>query len=147
VGTDIPTWRRGGSVLVMDDEELVRDVACRLLRRLGFEAQGVADGQAAIQAYMQAKEAGQPYDVVIMDLTVVIGMGGREACRRLLCFDQEARVILSSGYSTDHIMLHHRNYGFIGALAKPYSAMELAEAVKNAMTSQHLAAASHMNQT
>src|SRR5205807_7815209 len=59
-----------GRVLLMDDEDMVRKVTSQMLRQLGYSVDGAADGVEVIELYRKAKEAGQPYDVVIMDLTI-----------------------------------------------------------------------------
>ena len=75
----------------------------------------------------------EPYNVVIMDLTVSGGMGGKEAVRQLREIDPAARVIVSSGYYTDPIMTNHRAYGFDGVVPKPYQIDELGRAVKEVL--------------
>jgi DNA-binding NarL/FixJ family response regulator len=77
--------------------------------------------------YRQAREAGEPFDVVIMDLTIPGGMGGKEAIKSLLALDPNARAIVSSGYADDPVMARHAEYGFIGRLAKPYTKNALCE--------------------
>ena len=62
---------------------------------------------------------------VILDLTIPGGMGGVEAARQILAIDQEAKLIVSSGYSFDPVMAGYQKYGFCGAVAKPYKASEL----------------------
>jgi two-component system, cell cycle sensor histidine kinase and response regulator CckA len=117
----------GGRVLVMDDEEQVRELALRMVARLGFEGHGVRDGEAAVTAYREALSAGQPFDLVVMDLTVTGGMGGKDAVRGVLALDPAARVIVSSGYSNDPVMAFHRQYGFAAVLAKPYRMGQMRE--------------------
>lgn len=114
-----------GRVLVMDDEDILRDVAVDILRTIGYEAAAVRDGSEALEAYRGAMSAGRPYDVVIMDLTVPGGMGGREAVRKLLEMDPGARVIVSSGYSNDPVMADYRKHGFVDVIAKPYRMRDL----------------------
>jgi CheY-like chemotaxis protein len=114
-----------GRLLVMDDEQTVADVTCAMARRLGYETTSVPDGEAALTAYVQAATEQRPFDLVIMDLTVPGGMGGREAVQRLHEIYPDARVIVSSGYSDDASMAEYAQCGFIASLAKPYTMQEL----------------------
>jgi PAS domain S-box-containing protein len=118
-----------GRVLVMDDEDLVRSVAGEILITLGYEVGYAKDGNEAIAAYQQALEDRRPFDIVIMDLTVPGGMGGREAVRRLHAIAPGAKVVVSSGYSLDPIMAEYRHYGFCGVIEKPYSAHQVSETI------------------
>jgi PAS domain S-box-containing protein len=114
-----------GHVLVMDDEEAIRDLSIKRLRICGCSGEPAVDGDDAIEKYVAARKAGNPFDIVIMDLTIPGGTGGREAIHRLLAIDPDAKVIVSSGYSTDPIMAHYRDYGFRGRLVKPSLMTEL----------------------
>ncbi|HMY37268.1 MAG TPA: response regulator, partial [bacterium] len=78
------------------------------------------DGTDAIRAYTAARDAGVPYDVVIMDLTIPGGMGGKETIKKLLEIDPNVRAVVSSGYSNDPIMADHKSYGFKGYIIKPF---------------------------
>src|SRR5450830_1937931 len=114
-----------GRLLVMDDEQTVADVTCAMARRLGCETTAVPDGEAALTAYAQAVTDQHPFDLVIMDLTVPGGMGGREAVQRLHELYPDARVIVSSGYSDDASIAEYAQRGFIASLAKPYTMEQL----------------------
>jgi CheY-like chemotaxis protein len=114
-----------GRILVMDDEEIIREVVGALLKHLGYSVDYARDGLETLQVYQQAKESGKPFDSVLMDLTIVDGMGGRETIERLLQLDPDVKAIVSSGYSTDPIMSRFRDYGFVAALDKPYKLNEL----------------------
>lgn len=117
-------------VLVMDDEEIVREVAVEFLGHLGYEAVAVEAGEDALESYRAAKSSGRPFSIVIMDLTIPGRMGGKEAVRRLLELDPSARAVVSSGYSTDPVMADHRKHGFRGVIAKPYRIRELREVIE-----------------
>lgn len=117
----------GKKILMMDDEDLVREGTANVLGYLGYQAEFAQDGAEAIELYKQAKAAGAPFDVVILDLTVQGGMGGKEAIRQLLMLDDQVKAIVSSGYSHDPVMADFREHGFCGVLAKPYTIEELSK--------------------
>jgi PAS domain S-box-containing protein len=129
---------RGGRVLFMDDEEPILRMAERLMKRMGLEFESVADGKEAIERYRAAKEAGRPFDLVVMDLTIPGGMGGREAISVLRAYDPGVRAIVSSGYSSDLAMADFRKHGFRGMVAKPYDISELASIIRNVMDDSDL---------
>ncbi len=117
-------------ILVMDDEQGVRDIAGRLLNHIGYtDIEFAADGAAAIKLYKAAMKSGRPFAVAILDLTIAGGMGGEEAIKKLLKIDPGVRAIVSSGYADDPVMAAYRNYGFSGMVAKPYSLTELGKAM------------------
>ena len=123
----------GQRILVMDDEEIVCSVVCRILELLGYEAETSSDGEKAIQMYTHAMEKGMRYDAVIMDLTIPGGMGGVEAVGRLLEMDPAARVIVSSGYSSHEVMADYKKYGFAGVVAKPFRINDLGLVLKEVL--------------
>ena len=125
--------KRSLRILVMDDEDIVCQVALSMLEHLGYEAEAFPDGESAVEAYRRSMEAGEPFDLVIMDLTVPGGLGGAEATRRILEIDPSARAIVSSGYSESPVMSSYRNYGFRGVMEKPYSLGRLKETVSSVL--------------
>ncbi len=114
-----------GKVLVMDDEELIRDVAGELIMALGHEVEVAANGEAAIDIYNRARAGGRPFDLVILDLTIRGGLGGIETKERLLAIDPEIKLVVSSGYSDNSMLSDHRMHGFRQCLRKPYRLEEL----------------------
>jgi PAS domain S-box-containing protein len=114
-----------GKILVVDDEEFIRDMVTRILTGSGYTVRCAADGARAIEMYKNEKELGKPFDAVLMDLTIRGGMGGKEAVKILRQIDPDVKVIVSSGYSNDPIMADHTGHGFSGRIAKPYRAGEL----------------------
>ncbi|MBA4373375.1 MAG: hypothetical protein C0402_11020 [Thermodesulfovibrio sp.] len=128
-----PLIRGKGRVLVMDDEEMVCNIAREILSEIGYEISIACDGQEALELYGTAQTSGIKFDLVIMDLTIPGGIGGREAVKKLLALDPEARVIVSSGYSNDPIMSDYQDYGFRGVITKPYRVADLAAAVHRAL--------------
>ena len=134
-GTPPQTMSMKGRVLFMDDEESIRQMAVFLLRRFGFEVTCVADGEEAVNVYRSAHEEGRGFALVIMDLTVPGGMGGKEALIRLRQIDPNVRAIVSSGYSSDPVLANYREHGFCGVAAKPYEVNDLARVLREALAS------------
>ncbi|MBU0728157.1 MAG: PAS domain S-box protein [Proteobacteria bacterium] len=118
-----------GRLLLMDDEEIVRDVASSMLSHLGYEVLSAENGEEAIVLYQQALDAGSPIDAVIMDLTIPGGMGGLETLKKLTEIYPDVKALVSSGYSNDPVMSNFAEYGFAGSVQKPYRLDELALAV------------------
>ncbi len=124
-----------GRILLMDDEELVRDTAAEMLRRIGYEVVLAQEGGEVIDLYKQAEESGRPFDAVILDLTVRDGMGGKETLQRLLKLDSKVRGIVSSGYPGNPVLVGFINYGFRGAIAKPYRMEEIGRVLRDVLGS------------
>ncbi|MFC1986654.1 ATP-binding protein, partial [Chloroflexota bacterium] len=117
--------RGKGRILVMDDEETIREFLYAELTEVGYEVQLTNDGVEAIEQYSEAKKTGKSFDAVILDLTVPGGMGGKEAIKKLLEIDPKVKAIVSSGYATDPIMAEYKKYGFKAMVTKPYSIEQL----------------------
>ena len=120
---------RTGRILVMDDEEMVGNITNQMLSRFGYDVEVAKDGAEAIELYKIAMDSGKPFEVVILDLTVKVGMGGKDAVKNLSAINPQAKAIVSSGYFNDPVMTDFRRYGFIGALPKPYTMKDLKEAL------------------
>ena len=122
-----------GTVMVMDDEKIIRAVSRSMLENGGYTAITVKDGEEALARYQQQMETGEPVDLVIMDLTIPGGMGGKVAVAKLLEIDPAAKVIVSSGYSNDPVVADYAAYGFTASVSKPYSLKELLETVQQVL--------------
>jgi PAS domain S-box-containing protein len=116
-----------GRILLMDDEEFVREIATELLKHLGYTVETANDGKEAIELYKKSMASGESYAAVIMDLTIPGGMGGKDAIQELKKLDPDVRTIVSSGYANDPILANFKEYGFDGMVPKPYRVEELAE--------------------
>ncbi len=116
---------RGGKILIMDDEEMIRNIAEEMIKTLGHEIELAEHGEEAIEKYKAAMESGNPFDIVILDLTIRGGMGGRETIDRLLAVNPKIMAIVSSGYSDDAVVSDYHKYGFSARLTKPYKLEEL----------------------
>lgn len=122
-----------GKILVMDDESIILDIAYNLLTALGYNVALAKDGSRAVELYQEAMVAGSPFSAVVLDLTVPGGMGGHEACTKLLALDPNVKAIVSSGYSNDPIMANFVKYGFISCIAKPYDVQRFGKAIHNVL--------------
>ena len=116
---------RSCRVLLMDDDEVIRNVATAMIETLGHEIEDVSDGEAAIESFKRARETDNPFDLVILDLTVRGGMGGEDALRILREIDPDVVAIVSSGYAASAAVARYKDYGFSAFLKKPYTIDEL----------------------
>ena len=124
---------RGGKILVMDDEEVIRDVSNALLTHLGYNVGVAVEGVEVIEMYEKAMKSEKPFEAVILDLTNKVGMGGAEAMAKLLEIDSDVKAIVTTGYSSDPIMNKFREHGFRGALPKPFNLDHLKTALQDAI--------------
>ncbi len=127
---DEETPVREGKILIMDDEHIIRVMLSKQLMGLGYEVETAKNGSEAIRLYENASRRGNPFDVVLMDLTIVVGIGGKEIIKRVLETDHEVRAIVASGYANHPVMANHKEYGFKGVLAKPHEIHELDEVLQ-----------------
>ena len=117
--------RHNARILIMDDEEAIREVANKILKKFGFRTELAEDGVKTIEMYKEALLKKDPYDVVIMDLTIPAGMGGKETIKYLLEIDPNVKAIVTSGYSNDMVINNYKDYGFQGVVSKPYKVEDL----------------------
>jgi len=118
-------------VLYMDDEEQVRDVAGQILEHLGYDVEFARDGAEAIELFRNGVASGTPYDLVVLDLTVPGGMGGREAMENIRAINPMVKAVVSSGYVNDALVRDYRKYGFSGVVAKPYSVEQFRKVIES----------------
>jgi CheY-like chemotaxis protein len=111
---------RTGRVLVMDDESALRRILTTCLIDVGYRVEQAPDGAKAVAEFEKARQSGDPFDAVILDLTVRGGMGGIDALERMKALDPSVRAIAASGYSDSPVLSDFERYGFAGALAKPF---------------------------
>jgi len=116
-------------ILVLDDEEMIRDLIQTLLHHLGYEVTLSQTGEETVKYYQEAVDNQHPYDLLIMDLTIPGGMGGKETIQHLKQINPRVKAIVSSGYSNDPILSNYRDYGFCGVIVKPYHLKELSDVV------------------
>lgn len=118
-----------GRVMIMDDDEPIRDMASKMLKLFGYQVVQAREGNEALALYQRNRDKGTPIDLVIMDLTIPGGMGGKEAIAKLLEIDPQAKVIVSSGYANDAVVANYRDYGFVGMISKPFLLKELSSQI------------------
>jgi PAS domain S-box-containing protein len=133
-----PEMSGTGRVLVVDDEDAIRDLVEFTLTRLGYEVSQAATALQGIELYQEKLRAGKRFDLVILDLTLPGGMGGKEALTKLMEIDPTVNAIVSSGYATDATMSRYQDFGFHGVIAKPYEAAELGKIVHDVIESSHV---------
>jgi CheY-like chemotaxis protein/anti-sigma regulatory factor (Ser/Thr protein kinase) len=129
---DVPDMPLVGSgrILVVDDEDMIRDLLSNMLTSIGYEVDSVPDGAEAIDVYQNAQAEGRPYTAVILDITIPGGMGGLEALESLRAVDPQAKVLISSGYANNPVMANFQQYGFNGVIAKPYTMQKVHEVLQ-----------------
>jgi CheY-like chemotaxis protein len=115
----------------MDDEELIREIAGQMMKHDGHHVEFAEHGEAAIEKYRSARDSGAPFDMVILDLTIRGGMGGRETVKHLLAINPALKAIVSSGYSDDAVIAEHAKHGFAARLTKPYKIAELRNVINS----------------
>jgi CheY-like chemotaxis protein len=114
-----------GKVLLMDDEQIILDVTGEILKFLNYDFMSARDGLTAIDLYKKEKAAGSPFDIVILDLSVPNGMGGKETIEQLRNVDPDIKAVVSSGYTNDPVVRDFSYYGFCERLTKPYNIKEM----------------------
>lgn len=118
-----------GRILVMDDNEYILELLESMLTSFGYQVEEAMDGEEAIRKYNGALLSGLPFDLVIMDLTISGGMGGKEAIKKLREIDPGIKAIVSSGYANDPVVSNYRDYGFGAAVNKPFNVNQLSRKV------------------
>ena len=124
---------RTGRVLFMDDDEDIRYLTSTMLESLGYKFDLVSNGDDAVKLYKRYLNIGRPYDIVIMDLTIVGGMGGEQTFRVLRDLHPEVRAVIASGYDNDEMLRQFLDMGFYGYLNKPYRVGDLGRVIKKVL--------------
>jgi CheY-like chemotaxis protein len=123
-----------GRILIVDDEEMIRNLLRQLLESLGYTVECVQDGTEAVTAYQHAQAVGQSFAAVILDYTIPGGIGGLETLHCLRALDPQVKALISSGYANNPVMADWAYYGFSGVAAKPYTITQLQEALHNVLS-------------
>lgn len=120
-------------ILIMDDDLQICVIAHKMIKLFGYDSFAVHDGETAVRKYESAIKEGKPFDLILMDLTIPGGMGGKEAIIKILDIEPDAKAIVVSGYSNDPVLANYRDYGFSGMLVKPFKMEQLKEAIDTAL--------------
>jgi two-component system, cell cycle sensor histidine kinase and response regulator CckA len=121
------------TIMIMDDEVMIRDIVSRMLSLQSHDVVQAADGHEAIAIYNEYRKTGRTIDIIIMDLTIPGSLGGRETVQEILKIDADAKVIVASGYANDPAMAHCQEYGFTAAIAKPFQLADLVRIVNSVL--------------
>ena len=113
------------SILLMDDDEMMRIILLQYLQRLGHTGEAAASGSEAIGMYRRAMAAGRRYDAVILDLDIRGGMGGLETVGKLHAVDPDVKAIVASGHANHPVMSNIWDHGFVAMLIKPFRLQDL----------------------
>ncbi len=124
---------RKGKILVMDDEDIIRNVVKTMTESLGHAVECASTGEEAIDTFAEALASGEPFDIVILDLTVKGGIGGEQTIQRIRDMDPSVKAIVSSGYADNPVVSDYRSYGFDAFLNKPYMIEALRDALNKLM--------------
>jgi CheY-like chemotaxis protein len=118
-------------ILLMDDEETVREITGQILTHLGYEVELASNGDEAIARFMKAESEGRPFSQVLLDLTIRGGMGGFKTLQKLREINPEVRAVIVSGYTNDPVVEFFNMHGFNASLTKPFTIKQLKTALAN----------------
>jgi PAS domain S-box-containing protein len=116
-----------GVFLVMDDQEVMRDIIGDMVESLGYAAVRMKNGNEVIDFAISESGASREIAGMILDITIPGGMGGKEAIGEIRKIRPRVPILVSSGYAEDPIMANPRAYGFTASICKPFIKSELAE--------------------
>ena len=129
-----PSLRFGtGRILFMDDDPQICELTSGMLASLGYKTDLAKNGEEAIQFYKRYLNIGRPYDTVIMDLTIIGGMGGEETFKVLRELDPQVCAIVTSGYDNDDMRRQYLDLGFCDYLTKPYRVGDLGKSLRSVL--------------
>ena len=129
-----PTLRFGtGRILLMDDDPKICELTGAMIASLDYTHDIARNGDEALQLYRRYLAVKRPYDAVLLDLTVIGGMGGEECFKRLRELDPDVRAIVTSGYDDDDMVRRYLGMGFVGYITKPYRVGDLGRTLKQVL--------------
>lgn len=125
---------RNYKILVMDDEEIILEMMGKIFQTIGYEGTYVLNGADAIKQYTEHFQANDPFDLVILDLTIPGDMGGKEVAQKISKINPSAKIILSSGYNTSPVFSEYQKLGFSGIIIKPFNVEELTNEINRVLS-------------
>ncbi len=132
-----PTPAEKKHILVMDDEPQMLDMLGKMTSMLGYNVTKARNGNEAIELYSRSMGSEEPIDAVILDLTIKNGMSGEQGIKQLLELDPGVVAVASSGQTDNPMLTAFDNYGFKGALEKPFSMGKLREVLKTVLKNKN----------
>ena len=120
-------------ILIMDDEKMIREMFWHVLSDAGYEVILTENGEEAVSKFSEAEKSGKPVDLIIMDLIIPGGMGGKETVKKIFEINPQAKVMVSSGYADDPVIARYKDYGFCGVIKKPFSLKKLIKIIDQAL--------------
>ncbi len=121
----IYSQRVPGKILIMDDEEFIREISGEMLALAGYTTIDASNGEEALKLIESAAEKGEPFDGAILDLTIPGGMGGKDTLVEIRKKYPSMPVYASSGFSEDPVISRPEDFGFNGSISKPYRQEQL----------------------
>lgn len=122
-------------IMIMDDEENVRELFRINLEKLGYDAVLAANGEQAVSYYQRSLQDKIPIDAVIMDVSIHGGMDGKVAAEKILAIDKNAKLIVSSGDTYGSVMKNYSDYGFKNAIEKNFDRNKMAHVIWETLSS------------
>ena len=123
-----------GTIIIMDDEEVMRDAVSNMLETLGYSVVCKNEGRETLDFFIQEVNAKRGIAALILDLTIQGGMGGKDVVNEIRKLNSEIPVFVASGYADDPIMKNPANYGFTASICKPFMKIELEEMLEKHLT-------------
>lgn len=134
--TNLTDSSASGHILIMDDEEIMRDLPKRILSKAGYKVECTKNTPETILLYKDGIKKGEPFDLVILDLTIRGENGGKRTVKLLKKINENVKAIVCSGYTDDLVMSDSKDYGFCDSILKPYQPDELLHVISNCIDSE-----------
>jgi PAS domain S-box-containing protein len=132
-GISTTKHKGSGTIIVVDDEEVVRNAIQRMCEALGYTVVAMSDSKEAIEFYLSETRAKRRFAAMILDLTIRGGMGGMETVAEIRKLNKEIPIFVVSGYSENAVMKNPVEFGFNASISKPFTIAELSETLEKNM--------------